>query len=211
MSDYFAIPWTVAFQASLSIGFPRQEYWSGLPFPPPRDLPNQRSNLSLLHWQVDSLPLSHLGSPSLIIREISIKTTMSSSHQSEWQPPKKSTSRASLVKNLPANTGDTRNAGSIPGLGRSPGGGNGNPLQYSCLGNPTDRGAWRAAVHGVSKSWKQLSDWAHTCWTDSQGLGIPSSFSHSFPLAFIYSYIGTKWVKYLFSPLKCMLLKHKEF
>ena len=54
----------------------------------------------------------------------------------------------SVVKNLPANAGDT---GSIPGMGRSPGEGNGNPLQYSCLGNPMDRGAWRAAVHGVCK------------------------------------------------------------
>ena len=43
--------------------------------------------------------------------------------------------------------------GLIPGLGRSPGGGNGNPFQYYCLGNPMDRGAWRAMVHGVSKSW----------------------------------------------------------
>ena len=46
-----------------------------------------------------------------------------------------------MVKNLPANAGDTRDTGSIPGLGRSPGGGNGNPLQHSCLGNPMDRGA----------------------------------------------------------------------
>ena len=48
------------------------------------------------------------------------------------------------VKNLPANAGDARNTGSIPGLGRFPGEGNGNPLQYSCLENPMDRGAWRA-------------------------------------------------------------------
>ena len=54
-----------------------------------------------------------------------------------------------VVKNLPANAGDT---GSIPGLGRSSGEGNGNPLQYSCLGNPMDRGAWRATAHGVAKS-----------------------------------------------------------
>ena len=54
----------------------------------------------------------------------------------------------SVVKNLPANAGGV---GSIPGLGRSPGEGNGNPLQYSCLGNPMDGGAWRAAVHGVTK------------------------------------------------------------
>ena len=57
-----------------------------------------------------------------------------------------------MVKNLPANAGDIRDSGSIPELGRSPGGGNGNPLQYSCLGNFMDRGAWRATVHGVMKS-----------------------------------------------------------
>ena len=53
-----------------------------------------------------------------------------------------------VVMNPPASAGD---AGLIPGLGRSPGEGNGNPLQYSCLGNPMDRGAWRATVRGVAK------------------------------------------------------------
>ena len=57
-----------------------------------------------------------------------------------------------VVKNPPANAGDLRDAGSIPGWGRSPGGGNGNPLQCSYLENPTDRGAWQTAVHGVAKS-----------------------------------------------------------
>ena len=61
--------------------------------------------------------------------------------------------RGSVVKNPPANTGDK---GSIPGSGRSPGGGNGNPLQCSCLENPMDRGAWRTTVHGVAKSRTQL-------------------------------------------------------
>ena len=59
-----------------------------------------------------------------------------------------------MVKNLPANAGD---AGSIPGSERYPGEGNGDPFEYSCQGNPMDRGAWRAAVHGVEKSWTQLS------------------------------------------------------
>ena len=59
---------------------------------------------------------------------------------------------ALVVKNLPANAGDIRDAGLIPGLERSPGGGHGNPLQYSCLENPTDRGTWWATVHGVIKS-----------------------------------------------------------
>ena len=61
-----------------------------------------------------------------------------------------------MVKNLPANTGDVRDAGLIPGSGRSPGGGQGNPLQYSCLENPMDRGAWWTTVHGVAKSQTQL-------------------------------------------------------
>ena len=62
-----------------------------------------------------------------------------------------------MVKNLPANPGDAGDLGSIPGLGRCPGGGNGNWLQHSCLGNPTDRGAWQAIVHSVSKSQTWLS------------------------------------------------------
>ena len=57
-----------------------------------------------------------------------------------------------VVKNPPSNVGDIRDAGSIPGSGRSPGGGHSNPLQYSCLENPKDRGAWQATVHGVSES-----------------------------------------------------------
>ena len=57
----------------------------------------------------------------------------------------------SQVKYLPAKVGDTGVRGSIPGLGRSLGGGNGNPLQYSCLENPTDRGAWKATFHGVER------------------------------------------------------------
>ena len=56
------------------------------------------------------------------------------------------------VKNLPADAGDLRDVGSIPGLGRFPGGGHGNPLQYSCLENPMDRGAWQAIVHRVTQS-----------------------------------------------------------
>ena len=65
---------------------------------------------------------------------------------------------ALLVKNLPANIGigDIRDTDSVPGSARSPGGGHGNPLHYSCLETPMDRGAWRATVHGVAKSWTLL-------------------------------------------------------
>ena len=60
---------------------------------------------------------------------------------------------ASVIKYLPANAGDARDSGLIPQLGRSPKEGNGNQLQYSCLGNPMDRGAWCATVPGVTDSW----------------------------------------------------------
>ena len=61
-----------------------------------------------------------------------------------------------MVKNSPANAGDSRDVGSIPGSGRSPGGEHGNPIQYSCLENPMNGGAWRATVYRVAKSWTQL-------------------------------------------------------
>ena len=60
-----------------------------------------------------------------------------------------------MVKNMPSNA---RDVDLIPGSGRSPGEGNGNPFQYSCLGNPTDRETWWATAHGVAKSWTQLND-----------------------------------------------------
>ena len=109
---------TVALQAPLFMGFSRQEYWNGLPFSSPGDLPNSGIEL---------------GSPALQADGVL------------------------LVKNPPINAGSLRDAGSISGLRRSPGGGHGNPLQYSCLENPVDRGAWRATVHGVTKSQTRLS------------------------------------------------------
>ena len=87
------------------MGFSRQEYWSGLPFPSPGDLPDPGTE-----------PQS-----SLV---------------------------AQLLKNPPTNAGDT---GSIPGSGKSPGDGNGNPFQYSCMENLMDRGGWQARVHGVAR------------------------------------------------------------
>ena len=59
---------------------------------------------------------------------------------------------ALVVKDLPVNAGDVRDVSSIPGSGRFPGGAHGNPLQYSCLENPVDRGAWRATVHRAAQS-----------------------------------------------------------
>ena len=69
---------------------------------------------------------------------------------------------ALVVKNPLANAGDIRVSVSIPELGRSPGGGHGKPLQYSCLDNPMNRGAWWAAVHWVSKTWTRLKQLSMT-------------------------------------------------
>ena len=74
-----------------------------------------------------------------------------------------------MVKNLPANAEDIRDMGSISGSGRSAGGGHGNPLQYFCLENPRDRGAWRATVHGVAKSPTQKKRFSKT---NKQTLGF---------------------------------------
>ena len=79
-----------------------------------------------------------------------------------------------VVKSPFANAGDLRDVGSIPGLGRSPGEGNGYPLQYSCLGNPMDWGAWWATVHRVAQSRTWLSDLAK--WNTGWDTGFPSGF-----------------------------------
>ena len=68
-----------------------------------------------------------------------------------------------MVKNSPANVGDIREVGLTPGSGRSPGGGHGNPLQYSCLENPMDGGAWWAMVHSVAKCRAQLKRLSNAC------------------------------------------------
>ena len=107
----FVTLWTVAHQAPLSMGFSSQEYWSGLPFPSPGDLPNPGTEPESPALQADAL---------------------------------------------------SSDPDSIPGLGRSPGDGNGNPLQYSCLQNPMDGEAWWATVHGVAKSWTRLSNFTFT-------------------------------------------------
>ena len=85
----------------------------------------------------------------------------------------------SVVKNSPANAGDSRDAGSIPGLGISLGGGKGNPLQYSCLENLMDRGVWQAIVHGVAKSWTQLNVHTHTCTCTHRGKYISDKHFYS--------------------------------
>ena len=133
VSDSFVTPWTVACQAPLFMGFPGQEYWSGLPLPSPGHLPNPGIE-----------PTSPALAEGFFITEPPGKSKpqlLPPLSLSEF--PGGSDNKASVY-----NAGDP---GSSPGLGRSPGEGNGKPLKYSCLGNRMDRGAWQATVHGVTK------------------------------------------------------------
>ena len=83
-----------------------------------------------------------------------------------------------VVKNLPANAGEIKDVGSIPGSGKIPGGGHSNPLQYSCLENPMDRGAWWVTVHGVAKSQTRLK--RLTTHTHTMAWGISRAFIYDF-------------------------------
>ena len=118
--------------------FSRQWYWSGLPFPSPGYLPNPGIEPRSPALQADSLPTELQGKPHFVLILYS------------------SFPGGARGKEPTCQWGDIWDVGWIPGLGRSPGGGHGSPLQYSCLENPIDRGAWRAAVHGVRKSQTQL-------------------------------------------------------
>ena len=136
------------------MGFPGQEYWSGLLFPPPGDLPDPRikprSPMSLA-LQVDSLLTESCGKPSLHVHVIA-----TGSYENR--------KRILIAYGFPCSSDGKESAcnagdlGSIPGSGRSPGEENGNPLQYSSLENSIDKGAWQATVYGVAKSWTQLSN-----------------------------------------------------
>ena len=88
----------------------------------------------------------------------------------------------SEVKNLPANTGALGDTSLIPGWGRSPEGGNGNPLQYSCLENPMDRGAWQARIHGVAESRMRLATEHKQRWESSWVASAQTSSSRKLPV-----------------------------
>ena len=132
----FMTPWTVALGTPLSMEFSGKSTGVGCHFLLQGIFLGQGSNprlLYLLHWQVCPLPLCHLGKHHTYL-SLYINIGF----------PGGSDGRESAC-----NAGDL---GSIPELGRSPGGGDGNPLQCSCLENPMVRGAWRATVHGVRES-----------------------------------------------------------
>ena len=115
--------------------FSRQEYWSGLPFLSPEELPNPGIEPWSPASQADSLPFE--------LQEVLTPRSF------------KDFPGGSEGKQSACSAGDR---GLIPAWGRSSGERNGNPLQYSCLGNPMGRGVWQATVRGATESWTQLSD-----------------------------------------------------
>ena len=97
-----------------------------------------------------------------------------------------------VVKNPLANAGDVRDMGLIPGRVRCPGGQHGNPLQYSCLQNPMDRGAWWATVHGAAKSWRGMRLSIHAHQLRSKKARIHSQ--PGYPVSSIPSMASNKWI-----------------
>ena len=130
-------------------------------------------NLSKMHWS--HLPLC---SKYYTSHQLFEAVTHSLTHYKGFPG-------GSVIKNVPANAGAAGNAGSIPGLGRSPGEGTDNLLQYSCLENSMDRGAWWATVHGVTENWTRLSDWALTHYKVTASAELANF--ESLPLVYIQS------------------------
>ena len=153
----FVTLWTSACQAPLSMGFSRQEYWSGLPCPPPRDLPGPGiKTKSLTSPALTGGFFTTSATWEAVMYDICTYIPHMYLHVFIYTY---GSPGGSVVKNLPANAGDT---GSIPRSGKIPREVNSNPLQYPCLGNSMDRGAWRATVHGVTKSQTWFSDYTTT-------------------------------------------------
>ena len=115
---------------------------------------------------------------------------------------------ALVVKNPPDNAGNIRDTGSIPESGRSPGEGNGNPLQYSCLENPMDREAWQATAYNVVESWTGLKPFStYTCTNFKLLL---AQWSHLFKTTFCQISISS-WIKILFKHImKYLLFNNKK-
>ena len=145
-----ATPYTAAHQAPPSLGFSRQEHWSGLPFPSPMH-ESEKSNEVAQSCQTLSDPMD-CSLPGSSVHGIFQARVL------EWVAIAFHTYTLQCGKESAYNAGDSGDVVLIPGSGRYPGGGNGNPLQYSCLENPIDREAWRATVHWVTKSCTQLRD-----------------------------------------------------
>ena len=161
----FVTPWTGAYQAPLSMEFSRQEYWSGLPFPSPRESswPRDQIQVSCIagrHFTIWATweACTHTYIQIYLLLKILPRKQSRGQITNKW-PVKWGFSSSSAGKKSVCNAGDPA---SIHGLERFPGEGIGYPMQYSCLENSIDRGAWQTTVHGVTKSRTQLSDFHFT-------------------------------------------------
>ena len=190
----FEAQWTVACQAHLSMGFSRQKYWGGLPFPTPGDLHNP------------GIEPASLGSPALAGRFFTVAPPgkFKVKRSSLWYLLK-SIFRIGLPwwysgKVSAFNAGVIGDVGLIFELGRSPGGGNGNPLQYSCLGNPRDRGAWQAIVDGVTNNgtWQK---WLSTHTPSGLWSQLLTTSKISFSAFSIYIVWSLRWDRCIFFSL----------
>ena len=147
----------VAHQAPLSLGFSRQEYWSGLPFLSPGDLPDPEIKSTSPTLQAGSLPLSHLGSPMLHqVDPTSKEKKAMAPHSSTLAWKISRTEEPGGLQSMGSLRVDTTARLHLHFSFSCIGEGNGNPLQRSCLENPKDGGAWWAAVYGVEQSRTRL-------------------------------------------------------
>ena len=175
----FVAPWTIAHHAPLSMEFSKQEYWSGQPFPFQEIFLSQGLKPGLLHCRHILYHLSHQGSPMLCVFYHNLR-------QKQDRKPRNKPTHLWSINQFQRTQGNTmgqriffnkwfwetfpggsdgksvclqcERPGFDPWVRKIPGEGNGNPLQYSCLENPMDGGAWQATVHGVTKSWIRLSN-----------------------------------------------------
>ena len=148
----FSSPWTIAHQTSLSIGFSRQEYWSELPRPSPGECsqPRDRTQVSHVAGRFFIVCATREAIETIVVSPVAVTNYRKWSSLTGFPG-------GSIGKSPPAKQETGKNAGCLLGLGRSSGGGNGNPLQYSCLENPLDWRTWLATVQGITKNQTWLS------------------------------------------------------
>ena len=161
-------PWTVACQASLLMRFPRQNTGVGCPFLFQGIFLTQGLNphlLCLLHCRCEFFKAEPSGKPGIVVQRFC------------WNPLRVHYKRWLGGKEFACHARDAGDTGSSPGSGRSPGVGNGNPLQYSCLENCMDRGTWCAVVHVVAQSMNWAAKHEHENWVLPVG-GSRESFSY---------------------------------
>ena len=154
-----ATPWTAAYQAPLSMGFSRQEYWSGVPWTafqvraiPCPDSTDNKSSSTKHPWCWPEEPEDEMKAAATTLTSVTGRLL---SYRFVWESP--GFPGGTTGKEPAARAGGARDTGLIPGPGRSPGGGHGNLLQYSCLENPMNSGAWLLQSTGSQRDGHDLA------------------------------------------------------